>query len=121
MKQAIRNRNILSIKDFAKRMLMYGFYALILLVFSLGIGIIGYHYLTDLNWVKSLLNASMILSGMEPVDRLETHTDKIFTSFYSIFSGVLFLTTVTVFLSPIVHRLLRLLHVKNRTVVQIKN
>ena len=94
-------------------MLLYGFYALFLLVFSLGIGVIGYHYLADLGWIDSLLNASMILTGMGPVDRLETDTAKIFASIYSIFSGVVFLTTVAVFLSPLVHRLLHLLHVEN--------
>jgi hypothetical protein len=113
MKKLVRNKNILSVGDFAKRMLLYGFYALVLLVFSLGIGVIGYHYLADLGWIDSLLNASMILTGMGPVDRLETDTAKIFASIYSIFSGVIFLTTVAVFLSPLVHRLLHLLHVEN--------
>jgi hypothetical protein len=113
MKKVIRNRNVLSVKDFVKRMLLYGLYALLLLVFSLGIGVLGYHYLANLGWIDSLLNASMILTGMGPVDRLETDTAKIFASIYSIFSGVIFLTTVAVFLSPLVHRLLHLLHVEN--------
>lgn len=113
MKKSTRSRNILPVRDFAKRMLLYGFYALFLLVFSLGIGVIGYHYLAELGWVDSLLNASMILTGMGPVDRLVTDTAKIFASIYSIFSGVIFLTTVAVFLSPLVHRLLHILHVEN--------
>lgn len=113
MTKRFSNKNILSVRDFAKRMLLYGFYALVLLIFSLGIGVIGYHYLADLGWIDSLLNASMILTGMKPVDRLESDTAKIFASIYSIFSGVIFLTTVAVFLSPLVHRLLHLLHVEN--------
>jgi hypothetical protein len=111
--KSVRNRNILSVGDFTKRMLLYGFYALILLCISLGIGVVGYHYYAKLGWVDSLLNASMILTGMGPVDRLETDDAKIFASLYSIFSGVIFLTTVAVFLSPLVHRLLHLLHVEN--------
>ena len=113
MKKLPRNKNILSVRDFTKRMLLYGFYALILLCFSLGIGVVGYHYYANLGWVDSLLNASMILTGMGPVDRLNTDAAKIFASLYSIFSGVIFLTTVAVFLSPLVHRLLHLLHVEN--------
>ena len=78
MKKLPRNKNILSVRDFAKRMLLYGFYALILLCFSLGIGVVGYHYYANLGWVDSLLNASMILTGMGPVDRLNTDAAKIF-------------------------------------------
>ena len=41
---------------------------------------VGYHYLDGLPWVDSLLNASMILGGMGPVDPLKTTAGKIFAS-----------------------------------------
>jgi hypothetical protein len=84
----------------------------VLILISLLIGVLGYHYIAHLNWVDSLLNASMILTGMGPVDRLESDAAKIFASIYSIFSGVAFLSTVAIFFSPIAHRLLHLLHVE---------
>lgn len=77
---------------------------------SLGVGVLGYHYLNDLNWIDSLLNASMILAGMGPMNPLTNNTAKVFASFYAIFSGAIFLTTLAVFLSPIVHRFLHKLH-----------
>jgi exosortase/archaeosortase len=83
-----------------------------LIVFSLFIGILGYHYLNDLDWLDSLLNASMILAGMGPVDALKNESAKLFASFYAIFSGVVFLTTVAVMLSPIAHRVLHKLHLQ---------
>ena len=49
---------------FAKRLALNGIIGLILLVFSLGIGMVGYHFLEGLSWIDSLLNASMILGGM---------------------------------------------------------
>jgi len=76
------------------------------LVFSLTIGIIGYHYFFNIPWLDSLVNASMILTGMGPVDRAETDGAKLFSSFYAIYSGVAFLTSVAIILSPIVHRFL---------------
>ena len=39
---------------------------------SLGIGVLGYHFLEGLPWIDSLLNASMILGGMGPVDPLKS-------------------------------------------------
>ena len=95
---------------FFTRVLRYAAFAFLLLSISLGIGVIGYHYLNDLSWLDSLLNASMILTGMGPVDPMKTDIAKYFASFYAIFSGVAFLSTVAVFLSPIVHRFLHRLH-----------
>jgi len=76
------------------------------LVLSLAIGIIGYHFFFNISWLDSLVNASMILTGMGPVDRAETDAAKLFSSFYAIYSGVAFLTSVAVIFSPIIHRFL---------------
>ena len=105
------SKPVLPFAKFLLRVLRYTFFAIGLLGLSLGIGVIGYHYTNDLNWLDSFLNASMILTGMGPVDPMKSDTAKWFASFYSIFSGVVFLSTVAVFLSPIVHRLLHKMHV----------
>lgn len=102
---------VLPFDRFIKRIIRYTFFACLLLGASLGIGVLGYHYFNELSWLDSLLNASMILTGMGPVDPMKSDTAKLFASFYSIFSGVVFLSTVAVFLSPIVHRFLHRLHV----------
>ena len=79
---------------------------MLFLVVSLGIGVIGYHYFFNISWLDSLVNASMILTGMGPVDRAETDGAKWFSSLYAIYSGVAFLTSVAVIFGPIVHRFL---------------
>jgi hypothetical protein len=96
--------------DFLKRVFRYAVFGLLILGFSLGIGVLGYHYINDLPWLDSLLNASMILTGMGPVDEMKNDGAKWFASFYALFSGVAFLSTVAVFLTPIVHRFLRKHH-----------
>jgi len=95
---------------FLVRVLRYLGFTIVLLSVSLGIGVVGYHYLDDLPWLDSLLNASMILTGMGPVDPMKNDVAKWFASFYAIFSGVAFLSTVAVFLSPLVHRFLHRHH-----------
>lgn len=62
-----KTRNILPPKAFAKRVLKYSVFSISLSVFSLGIGVLGYHYIGNLNWMDSIYNASMILTGMGPV------------------------------------------------------
>ncbi len=111
MKKTAKNRNILPIHLFIRRMVKYFLIAAAIGMISLSIGVFGYHWLGHLGWVDSLLNASMILGGMGPVDQLHDADAKIFASFYALFSGVIFLTTVAIFLSPIAHRLLHILHV----------
>ena len=79
---------------------------------ALGIGVVGYHVSGGLPWLDSLYNASMILSGMGPVDGRPVIPDaeKWFASFYALFSGVTFLVIVGVMFAPLFHRILHRFH-----------
>jgi hypothetical protein len=77
---------------------------------SLALGVLGYHALAGLSWLDALVNASMILTGMGPVNEMTTVGAKLFASFYALFSGVAFLTIVAVLLAPAVHRFLHRFH-----------
>lgn len=79
---------------------------------AIGIGVFGYHYIAKLGWIDALLNASMILSGMGPVDHLTTRAAKLFASAYALFGGLIFMVTMGVVLTPLVHRLLHRLHIQ---------
>jgi hypothetical protein len=85
-----------------------------IIAFSLGLGILGYHCIAGLDWVDSLLNASMILGGMGPVDALKTDGAKVFASAYALFSGVVFIMATGVLLSPIFHHVLYKFHIEER-------
>ena len=106
------NRNILAPKEFAKRVIKYALFSLFLLLFSIGIGILGYHFIGELAWIDSFYNASMILTGMGPVDAMKTDAAKLFASIYALFSGVIFLSTVAIFFAPFAHRLMHLLKIE---------
>ena len=77
---------------------------------ALAVGIAGYHYLNDLSWIDALVDASMILGGMGPVSPLKSDAAKLFASAYALFSGLLFIATAAVLVSPFVHLLLHWLH-----------
>src|SRR5436305_10526645 len=70
-----------------------------ILALCLAIGIVGYHITAHAAWIDSLHNASMILSGMGPVIEINTTSGKIFSSFYALFSGVIFITNICVILA----------------------
>ncbi|MGA9724232.1 MAG: hypothetical protein WBQ86_17360 [Candidatus Binatus sp.] len=81
---------------------------------SLAVGICGYHYLDGLPWIDSLLNASMILGGMGPVDPLKTDAGKIFASIYALYSGLALIAVVGLLLAPVIHRLLHKFHIADK-------
>src|SRR5881296_4146463 len=101
-----RKQPLLSRAKFLKRVGRHGLVALGVLVFGLGSGILGYHFIAHLSWVDSLLNASMILGGMGPVDPLKTTSAKLFASGYALFSGVIFLAVAGLLFTPVIHRLM---------------
>ena len=80
------------------------------LIVSLGAGTIGYHGLEQLEWVDAVLNASMILGGMGPVNPIITEGGKIFASSYALFSGMIFLVVAGVMMAPVAHRILHYMH-----------
>ncbi|MDP4214159.1 MAG: hypothetical protein Q8918_05455 [Bacteroidota bacterium] len=82
-----------------------------ILFFCLILGILGYHYTADIPWLDSLHNASMILSGMGPVVEIKTTGGKWFSSFYALFSGVIFITNIGIILAPAIHRFFHRMHV----------
>jgi len=103
---------LLSRAAFAARLARSSAVASLLIAGSLGIGVVGYHLCAGLDWIDALLNASMILTGMGPVDPLKTTGAKLFASAYALFSGVAFLTVVGVLMAPVVHRFLHRFHVE---------
>ena len=60
--------------------------------------------------MDALVNASMLLGGMGPVNELHTVTGKLFASFYALYSGIIFLVTVGIIMAPLYHRFLHRFH-----------
>ena len=107
-----RNHPLLSRAKFVRRVGRHALIALVVIAIALGIGVIGYHSLGALPWIDSLLNASMILGGMGPVDPLKSSAAKIFASFYALFSGLAFIGIASLMVAPFAHRLLHRFHIE---------
>ena len=101
---------LLTREQFVRRMAMYAFFGILFLCVSLGIGTLGYGYFANLPPVDAFLNASMILTGMGPVDKMETTGGKLFAGLYAIYSGVAFLTFCGVLFTPVYHRFMHRFH-----------
>lgn len=108
-----RNQPLASRQVFVRRLTRNALFVAGLLSVSLIAGMFGYHFLENLSWIDALLNASMILGGMGPVNPLYTSAGKIFASFYAIYSGVILLASVGVLAAPILHRFMHRFHLED--------
>jgi hypothetical protein len=103
---------LLPMPKFVRRVGRFALVGLLMVAVSWLIGILGYHVFEGLPFIDSVLNAAMILGGMGPVNPLTTDAGKLFASFYALFSGIIFLVAVGVFIAPIFHRLLHQFHIE---------
>lgn len=102
---------LLPLPKFARRVALSLGLAGAVLAVGLSIGVLGYHFIADFEWVDALLEASMILAGMGPVGALRSDAAKLFASVYALFSGLIFLSTVAITITPLAHRILHKFHV----------
>ena len=105
-----RHHPLLSAREFAKRVARHFLLSLLGIAIALGIGVAGYHSIAGLSWIDSLLNASMILGGMGPVDELRTPAAKLFASAYALFAGLVFVALTGLLIAPFLHRFLHRFH-----------
>jgi len=100
-----------------RRLWKNAFWGTGIMLLCLGIGIVGYKLtIPEFDWYDSLLNASMILSGMGPmVDEkiVLSNAAKVFASLYALFSGVAFISTIGILIAPIAHRFFHRIHLED--------
>lgn len=114
MKFERRHHPLAPVPVFRRRILNSFILAGAVLGGSLAIGIAGYHGWGGLGWLDALVNASMILGGMGPVDPITRPAGKWFAAAYALYSGVALLTSVGIIFAPAVHRLLHAFHIEGR-------
>jgi hypothetical protein len=98
--------------EFAWHVAGFILFAAVFITLSLGIGVVGYHAVVGLPWIDSLLNASMILTGMGPVDVMPDEPSKVFASLYALFSSAVYPAVTALILYPFLHRMLAVLHLQ---------
>jgi hypothetical protein len=110
-----KHQPLASTRMFVRRMMRHLFIGFSIIFISLLIGMYGYHHFEGMDWVSSYENAAMILSGMGPVDPLLTVNGKIFAGTFALFSGIIFLIVIAIFVAPLFHRFFHKFMIKDVT------
>ena len=100
-------------KVYYRRIVRHAALGVAVIVVSLGLGMMGYHFFEKLPWVDAFVNAAMILSGMGPVTTLQTDGGKIFAGCYALFSGLTLIAILGIIFAPVVHRALHKFHLED--------
>ena len=105
-----RRQKLLAWPAFLRRASFHPTMGLLAIAVAVGLGTVGYHWLAGVAWIDAFLNASMILGGMGPVDRMDTDGARIFAACYALFSGLFFIAVMSVVLAPWIHRMIHIMH-----------
>jgi hypothetical protein len=87
-----------------------------LVLVALSVGVSGYHWIAGFDWVDAILEASMILAGMGPVNPLRSSSSKLFAAGYALFSGLIFIAVTGILLAPALHRLMHAFHIDEKDI-----
>lgn len=109
-----RHKHLLPRKEYYRRIMHHAAMGVMVIIVSLGIGMIGYHTLEKLPWIDAFLNASMILAGMGPVATIQTNAGKIFAGCYALFSGIMLIFFLGIIFAPVIHRFLHKFHLEDK-------
>jgi hypothetical protein len=100
-------------REFVGRLLRSALFGGALILASLAVGMVGYHWFEGLGWVDAFANAAMLLSGMGPLQPLATSAGKVFAGLYAIYSGLALISIAGIVFAPAVHRFLHRFHFEN--------
>ncbi len=95
---------------FLKRIGICTFLSLSMLVLASALGAWGFHAIENQPWIDSFLNAVMIMTGVGVEGAIQTDAGKLFTIVFSLLSPIVFYSTLVIFFTPILHRLLHHFH-----------
>jgi len=96
-----------------QRLARHAFMGVMVILVSLGIGMVGYHHLEKLPWIDAFLNSAMILSGMGPVATMQTDAGKLFAGCFALYSGIALITVLGIIFAPVIHRFLHKFHLED--------
>lgn len=100
---------------FYRRILWNLLTALGIMAVALIIGTVGFHgFCNNVRWLDAFHNSAMLLSGMGPVINNLCDPGIWFSSFYALFSGIVFITTAGLILAPAIHRFFHKFHLEEK-------
>ena len=107
-----KNHPLLKRNDFIKRMINHFLAVVLIIGLSLLIGMTGYWYFESHSWISAFMHTCFLLGGYGHLTAPQSTSGQIFLGFYGLYANLVFLTSLGVLFTPIVHRLLHTFHLE---------
>jgi hypothetical protein len=105
-----KNEPLIPLHHFSKRMAMHVLYAILILLFTVMIGVAAHLALEPINPHDAILNTALIVGGIGPFIAPVTVSGKWFFAIYSMLVGLVFVGTLGIILAPLAHRIIHKFH-----------
>lgn len=105
-----KGQPVIPFSQFLLRVFLSFCVSVFVITLAISIGILGFHHFEGMEWLNAFENSAMILSTMGPVVEIKTSNGKIFSAFYALFSGLMFVTMMGIIFAPVIHRCLHQFH-----------
>jgi hypothetical protein len=101
-----RTKTLIKRKQFYVGLLKHFLGILILIIFSLLIGVFGFMTFEDLTLSESFLHSSIMLLGLGVIEKPITQNRHIFVGIFGLYAGLVFIASFGILTSPVIHRII---------------
>ena len=105
-----KDQPLLSRSQFYWRLLLHALLAILVIMGSMLLGMLGFVYLEQMQWHEAFLHALFMLGGLGALTIPVSVSGKIFLSIYSLYVGLVFATALGIMFAPVAHRILHTFH-----------
>ncbi|SEL86211.1 hypothetical protein SAMN05216262_12716 [Colwellia chukchiensis] len=105
-----KSKPLASKKAFQKRLFFHVLIAILLVLITLIIGILGHIYFDDMQVTNAFVASITLVSGLGLSILPETTAGQVFASIYGMLSSYIYVATSSIVLAPVFHRILHKFH-----------
>ena len=105
---------LLSRRAFVWRILWHLLTVMLLMAFSLLLGMAGYWYFEGHSWSAAFMHTSFLLFGFGHLTQPQSLSGQIFLGFYGFYASLVFILITAIMLTPVAHRLLHAFHIEGQ-------
>ena len=105
-----KHQPLLPYSLFLQRMVRCALISMVLMVSTISLGAMGYHWIEKQSWIDATLNSVLVMMGLGLVNALGTSGGKLFTVFFSLLSPLVFYAVLALLFTPLLHRFLHDFH-----------
>lgn len=105
-----KDQPLLSRVQFYSRLLQHVLIAILVIIGSMLLGMLGFVYLEQMHWHDAFLHSLFMLGGLGALSIPASVSGKIFLSIYSLYVGLVFAAALGIMFAPIAHRILHTFH-----------